>query len=225
MPVLLPAPALEVVPRAPRARARRAPAHGRRRRLDPRRLRRGAASRRSTTVAACARRARDAGDADRAREEAPSLAICRGVQVLNVALGGSLHQDVATDPGTEIQHSQKEARDQTTHKVTVAAGSRLSTRAGRRGPRGQQLPPPGHQVARPRPRPVAWAPDQADRRRRARRRLAVRARRPVASRAPRRQSEPARRLFSRPRHRPPARERAARRPEDLHAQDAAAPDS
>src|ERR1700675_5033636 len=45
------------------------------------------------------------------------LAICRGVQVLNVVLGGSLHQDVATDPGTEVQHSQKEARDQATHKV------------------------------------------------------------------------------------------------------------
>ncbi len=56
----------------------------------------------------------------------PLLAICRGIQVLNVALGGSLHQDVATDPGTEIQHSQKEARDQATHKVNVAAGSRLS---------------------------------------------------------------------------------------------------
>src|SRR6266446_1401987 len=45
----------------------------------------------------------------------PLLAICRGIQVLNVALGGSLYQDVATDPGTEVQHSQKEARDQTTH--------------------------------------------------------------------------------------------------------------
>lgn len=56
----------------------------------------------------------------------PLLAICRGIQVLNVALGGSLYQDVGTDPGTEIPHSQKEARDQTTHKVTVTAGSRLA---------------------------------------------------------------------------------------------------
>jgi putative glutamine amidotransferase len=56
----------------------------------------------------------------------PLLAICRGIQVLNVALGGSLYQDVGTDPGTEIQHSQKEARDQSTHKVTVTPGSRLA---------------------------------------------------------------------------------------------------
>ncbi len=30
----------------------------------------------------------------------PLLAVCRGIQVLNVALGGSLFQDVASDPGT-----------------------------------------------------------------------------------------------------------------------------
>src|SRR5256885_2858289 len=60
----------------------------------------------------------------------PILAICRGIQVLNVALGGSLHQDVATDPGTEVAHSQKEARDQPTHKVTVTPGSRLARAMG-----------------------------------------------------------------------------------------------
>ena len=56
----------------------------------------------------------------------PVLAVCRGIQVLNVALGGSLHQDVATEPGTQLLHSQKEPRDQPTHKVKVAAGSRLA---------------------------------------------------------------------------------------------------
>src|SRR6266478_980111 len=68
----------------------------------------------------------------------PLLAICRGIQVLNVALGGSLHQDVATAPGTQIQHSQKESREQTTHKVTVTP----------RSPLGRGLVP------------VAWAPDK-----------------------------------------------------------------
>jgi len=90
----------------------------------------------------------------------PLLAICRGVQVLNVVLGGSLHQDVATDPGTEILHSQKEARDQATHKVTVAAGSRLSRVLG-----GEDLEVNSfhHQVIKSLGRglvPVAWAPDR-----------------------------------------------------------------
>jgi len=90
----------------------------------------------------------------------PLLAICRGIQVLNVALGGSLHQDVATDPGTEIQHSQKEARDQATHKVKVAAGSRLSRVLG-----GEDIEVNSfhHQVIKSLGLglvAVAWAPDQ-----------------------------------------------------------------
>ncbi|MBI4240604.1 MAG: gamma-glutamyl-gamma-aminobutyrate hydrolase family protein [Candidatus Rokubacteria bacterium] len=56
----------------------------------------------------------------------PILAICRGIQVLNVALGGSLYQDVASDPGTEIKHQQSEPRDQPTHQVKVVAGSWLA---------------------------------------------------------------------------------------------------
>ena len=42
------------------------------------------------------------------------------------ALGGTLFQDVGTDPGTELQHGQSEPRDQPTHKVTVKAKSRLA---------------------------------------------------------------------------------------------------
>ena len=93
-------------------------------------------------------------------KKTPLLAICRGVQVLNVVLGGSLHQDVATEPGTDILHSQKEARDQATHKVTVAPGSRLSKVLG-----GEDLEVNSfhHQVIKSLGRglvPVAWAPDK-----------------------------------------------------------------
>jgi putative glutamine amidotransferase len=93
-------------------------------------------------------------------KKTPLLAICRGVQVLNVVLGGSLHQDVATEPGTEITHSQKEARDQTTHKVTVAAGSRLSRVLGDLDLEVNSF---HHQVVKSLGRglvPVAWAPDR-----------------------------------------------------------------
>ena len=93
-------------------------------------------------------------------KKTPLLAICRGVQVLNVVLGGSLHQDVATEPGTDILHSQKEARDQATHKVTVASGSRLSKVLGAEDLEVNSF---HHQVIKSLGRglvPVAWAPDQ-----------------------------------------------------------------
>jgi putative glutamine amidotransferase len=90
----------------------------------------------------------------------PLLAICRGIQVLNVALGGTLYQDVGTEPGTAIQHSQKEARDQATHKVTVAPGSRLAKVLGTDDVEVNSF---HHQVIKALGRglkPVAWAPDK-----------------------------------------------------------------
>jgi putative glutamine amidotransferase len=60
----------------------------------------------------------------------PLLAVCRGLQVLNVALGGSLHQHIPSEPGSPLDHSQVElqtrARSIATHAVKVRDGSRLA---------------------------------------------------------------------------------------------------
>jgi putative glutamine amidotransferase len=56
----------------------------------------------------------------------PLLAICRGIQVLNVALGGTLHQDIASDFEPSIVHSQKERRHRPTHRVKLEDGTRLA---------------------------------------------------------------------------------------------------
>ena len=64
-------------------------------------------------------------------EDVPLLAICRGIQVLNVVLGGTLYQDIASDLGTPIAHTQKERRDQPTHAVKLLEGSRLAGILGR----------------------------------------------------------------------------------------------
>ena len=59
----------------------------------------------------------------------PILAICRGLQILNVALGGSLWQDLPTETPSEIFHAQTErhiARPETVHSIRIEAGSRLS---------------------------------------------------------------------------------------------------
>jgi putative glutamine amidotransferase len=65
------------------------------------------------------------------RGRRPLLAICRGVQVLNVALGGSLHQDIASETGSTIPHRQREPRDRPTHAVKVMGeGTRLGATLG-----------------------------------------------------------------------------------------------
>lgn len=58
----------------------------------------------------------------------PMLCICRGIQVLNVALGGTLIQDIADQYSTEIEHRQQHNRirkEDPSHIVTVTAGSLL----------------------------------------------------------------------------------------------------
>ncbi|GAP71432.1 hypothetical protein SAMD00024442_12_21 [Candidatus Symbiothrix dinenymphae] len=56
----------------------------------------------------------------------PLLGICRGMQVLNVALGGTLIQDIPSQvPKSKIHHSQEEERKVGTHTVRVAPDSRL----------------------------------------------------------------------------------------------------
>jgi putative glutamine amidotransferase len=65
---------------------------------------------------------------------APLLAVCRGIQVLNVALGGSLYQDIPSEPGSPIDHGQAglqgKARNVAVHQVKVRDGSRLATILG-----------------------------------------------------------------------------------------------
>jgi len=64
------------------------------------------------------------------RQDLPLLAICRGIQVLNVALGGSLYQDIPAQVETETCHSQMAARHVATHAVRVASGTRVAEIVG-----------------------------------------------------------------------------------------------
>ena len=54
----------------------------------------------------------------------PVLGVCGGMQLLNVALGGSLYQDLSERPGA-LGHQQAHDKRQPHHPVTLAAASRL----------------------------------------------------------------------------------------------------
>jgi putative glutamine amidotransferase len=59
--------------------------------------------------------------------EIPIFAICRGMQLLNVALGGTLIQDIPSMVNGAASHSVPEPRFAIAHEVWVVKGSRLAT--------------------------------------------------------------------------------------------------
>ena len=61
----------------------------------------------------------------------PILGICRGLQILNVAVGGTLYQDLhKQNEGTIIQHLQKAPDAHPSHYVQVEKGSLLESVVG-----------------------------------------------------------------------------------------------
>jgi putative glutamine amidotransferase len=90
----------------------------------------------------------------------PLFAICRGMQVLNVALGGTLVQDIPSEMPGALAHSQTAPRHEPTHAVKVMGeGTRLGRVLGTlevqvNSMHHQAIKRLGAGLA-----PVAWAPD------------------------------------------------------------------
>lgn len=59
------------------------------------------------------------------RRRVPLLAICFGMQMLNVARGGTLIQDISAELPEAIKHEQGKPRDRRSHKVNLSDGSLL----------------------------------------------------------------------------------------------------
>jgi putative glutamine amidotransferase len=62
--------------------------------------------------------------------DVPLFAICRGVQVLNVAAGGSLVQDIPSAVTSDLNHAIDVPKDHLAHPVHVRPGTRLAAALG-----------------------------------------------------------------------------------------------
>ena len=67
-------------------------------------------------------------DAFLARDK-PVLGVCRGLQLINVARGGTLHQDIPTDVPSASRHRDQASYDRNTHPLTIE-GAWLSSLLG-----------------------------------------------------------------------------------------------
>jgi putative glutamine amidotransferase len=65
------------------------------------------------------------------RQRKPFLGICRGHQMLNVALGGTLVVDIPTQVPGALNHSRMDRPTEPVHEVQIAPGSLLAELTGR----------------------------------------------------------------------------------------------
>lgn len=56
----------------------------------------------------------------------PVLALCRGIQVINIAAGGTIYQDIYSQRTKPLKHTQKAPRWYPTHKIDIKPESKLA---------------------------------------------------------------------------------------------------
>jgi putative glutamine amidotransferase len=66
------------------------------------------------------------------KQKMPVFGICRGLQLLNVAMGGNLYQDIYSQYETDIQHRQIAPRPFTAHSIEIKKGSLLYNLYGKK---------------------------------------------------------------------------------------------
>jgi putative glutamine amidotransferase len=97
-----------------------------------------------------------------ARDGMPILGICRGVQVLNVALGGTLYQDIPAQIGSAIRHDDSYLHEDWTHmahELRLDPASRLAQLIGTQRFTTNSLHHQSVKDVAPGLRAVGWAPD------------------------------------------------------------------
>jgi putative glutamine amidotransferase len=95
------------------------------------------------------------------RQRLPVLGLCRGIQLVNVALGGTLWQDIETQRDNSLIHRDWHRYDELGHRITVEPGSWISRVHG--GATALEVNSIHHQALRSVAGPLtetAWAPDE-----------------------------------------------------------------
>jgi putative glutamine amidotransferase len=97
-------------------------------------------------------------------DKKPLLAVCRGIQVVNVAAGGTVHQDLAAQLPGSIKHDYfprrgQYTRDQLVHDVKLTEGSRLASLLGAPAVEVNSMHHQGIKELASTLRPTAYAPD------------------------------------------------------------------
>ncbi|MGB9799311.1 MAG: gamma-glutamyl-gamma-aminobutyrate hydrolase family protein [Thermanaerothrix sp.] len=85
----------------------------------------------------------------------PFLGICRGIQVINVALGGTLYTDLPDQLGTQVAHRSEEVG----HLVRIDPSSRLASVVNTAELRVNSYHHQGIERLAPGLKAVGWAPD------------------------------------------------------------------
>lgn len=62
----------------------------------------------------------------------PLFGICRGMQVMNIAAGGTIYQDIPAQTGSTLKHSQQAPRPHGTHSVLPLENSLLAALLGKK---------------------------------------------------------------------------------------------
>jgi putative glutamine amidotransferase len=91
----------------------------------------------------------------------PVLGVCRGLQVINVATGGTLYQDLATQYPGAIKHDYYPGhpRDYLAHDIRIEGRSRLHRSFGAEQVRVNSMHHQGIKTLGDTLVPTAWAPD------------------------------------------------------------------
>ncbi len=93
----------------------------------------------------------------------PLLAVCRGHQLINVALGGTLYLDLATERPSDVPHNACDRKDEGVHPVALDPRSILGKDQSPPLPAGQQHASSGHRPTRARTSPRRGCPGWARR--------------------------------------------------------------